>query len=102
MILAAGPPLTTHGGHLAVMGGEAEGAEELQTAIAERAMRGCEVVKVMASGGATTPGSTPHEAQYGSEDLRYVVDQAHERGLGTAAHVHATTSIVDALEAGFD
>lgn len=101
-IVAAGPPLTTHGGHLAVMGGEAEGPDELRAAVDERAKRGCEVVKVMASGGATTPGSRPHDDQYGPEDLRSVVDQAHERGLRTAAHVHAVTSIVDALEARFD
>jgi imidazolonepropionase-like amidohydrolase len=101
-IVAAGPPLTTYGGHLAVMGGEAEGAEVLKAAIDERARHGCEVVKVMASGGATTPGSRPHDAQYGPGDLRYIVDQAHERGLSTAAHVHAVTSIIDALEAGYD
>jgi imidazolonepropionase-like amidohydrolase len=101
-IVAAGPPLTTHGGHLAVMGGEAEGAAELRTAIDERARRGCDVVKVMASGGATTIGSRPHDAQYGPADLRYVVEQAHARGLSTAAHVHAVTSIADALGAGFD
>jgi imidazolonepropionase-like amidohydrolase len=101
-ILAAGPPLTTHGGHLAVMGGEAEGAGELKAAVDERVMRGCEVVKVMVSGGATTPGSDPCETQYGARDLRFIVDQAREHGISTAAHVHAVTSIVDALEAGFD
>lgn len=102
MIVAAGPPLTTRGGHLAVMGGEAEGPDELKAAVEERARRGCEVVKVMASGGATTPGSNPDETQYGSDDLRFIVDRAREHGLRTAAHVHAVKSIIDALEAGFD
>jgi imidazolonepropionase-like amidohydrolase len=101
-IVAAGPPLTTHGGHLAAMGGEADGANELQAAVHLRAMRGCEVVKVIASGGATTPGSRPHDAQYHPKDLRLIVDQARDLGLRTAAHAHAVTSIVDALEAGFD
>ena len=101
-IVAAGPPLTTRGGHLAVMGGEAEGPDELKAAVDERAKRGCEVVKVIASGGATTPGSRPHDDQYGPEDLRSVVDQARERGLRTAAHVHAVRSVAGALDAGFD
>ena len=100
-IVAAGPPITTHGGHLAVMGGEAEGPDQLKAAVDERASRGCEVVKVMASGGVTTPGSRPHDTQYGPKDLRLIVEQARERGLSTAAHVHAV-SIVDALEAGLD
>jgi imidazolonepropionase-like amidohydrolase len=101
-IVAAGPPVTTHSGHLAVMGGEADGADGLQAAVHLRAMRGCEVVKVMASGGATTPGSRPHDAQYRPSELRLIVDQAREHGLRTAAHAHAVTSIADALEAGFD
>ena len=84
------------------MGGEAEGPDELKVAVDERAKRGCEVVKVMASGGATTPGSRPQDDQYGPEDLRSVVDRARQRGLRTAAHVHAVTSIVHALEARFD
>jgi imidazolonepropionase-like amidohydrolase len=101
-IIAAGPPLTTHGGHLAILGGEAEGAEELKAAVDERAARGCEVVKVIASGGNFTPGSRPHESQYAVEDLRLVVDAAHAHGMTTAAHAHAVTSIADALDAGFD
>jgi imidazolonepropionase-like amidohydrolase len=101
-IIASGPPLTTHGGHLAVMGGEAEGAADLRSAVQARARRGCEVVKVMASGGATTPGSMVHDAQYSLQDLRFIVAQAREYGLRTAAHVHAVTSVADALEAGFD
>ena len=101
-IVAAGPPVTTRGGHLAVLGGEAEGADELTAAVEERARRGCEVVKVVASGGVTTLGSTPHIAQYGPKDLRLVVDRARERGLSTAAHVHAVASIADALAARFD
>jgi imidazolonepropionase-like amidohydrolase len=84
------------------MGGEAEGPDELKAAVDERAGLGCEVVKMMASGGATTPGSRPHDDQYGPEDLRTVVDQARERGLRTAAHVHAVRSIIGALEARFD
>jgi imidazolonepropionase-like amidohydrolase len=84
------------------MGGEAEGTHELKAAVGERARRGCQLVKAMASGGATTPGSRPDEVQYDAGDLRFIVEQAHEHGLRTAAHVHAVTSIVVALEAGFD
>jgi imidazolonepropionase-like amidohydrolase len=101
-IICAGPPLTTRGGHLAVLGGEAEGPEELTAAVHDRAARGCEVVKVIASGGTTTPGSRAYAPQYSREDLRFIADQAHDCGLRTAAHVHAATSVEDALEAGFD
>lgn len=102
-ILAAGPPITTPGGHCHFMGGAAEGAAALRAAVRERHERGCAVVKIMLSGGNMTPGSPPpHESQYSSADLRVVVDEAHRLGLPVAAHAHGTQAIRDALAAGVD
>ncbi|HEX7996096.1 MAG TPA: amidohydrolase family protein [Streptosporangiaceae bacterium] len=101
-IVAAGPPITSSGGHCHFLGGEAEGAAALLAAVQERAGRGCEVVKVMVSGGNLTPGSRPHESQYDLAALRIVVDAAREAGLRTAAHVHGARAVTDAVEAGFD
>ncbi len=85
-IVAAGPPITTNGGHCYFMGGEAEGEAALRAAVRERAARGCDVIKVMVSGGNITAGSRPHESH----------------GLPAAAHVHAAQAVADAVEAGFD
>ncbi|WP_329425617.1 amidohydrolase family protein [Streptosporangium sp. NBC_01495] len=101
-ILAAGPPITTPGGHCHFMGGAAEGAAALRAAVRDRHERGCAVVKIMLSGGNMTPGSPPHESQYSSADLRAVVDEAHRLGLPVAAHAHGTPAIRDALAAGVD
>ena len=101
-IVAAGPPITSSGGHCHFLGGEADGAAALRAAVQERAEKGCEVVKVMVSGGNLTPGSRPHESQYDLGALRIVVDAAHEAGLRAAAHVHGAQAVTDAVEAGFD
>lgn len=102
-ILAAGPPLTTPGGHCHFFGGETEGTEALRAAVRERHARGCAVIKIMASGGNMTPGSVPpHVSQYGPEDLRAVVHEAHRLGLPAAAHAHGVQAIRDALDAGVD
>lgn len=101
-IVAAGPPVTTSGGHCYFLGGEAEGEAALRAAVRERAERGCGVVKVMVSGGNLTAGSRPHESQYDLAALRVVVDEAHHAGLPAAAHVHAARAVADAVEAGFD
>ncbi|MFZ2034281.1 MAG: amidohydrolase family protein [Candidatus Dormiibacterota bacterium] len=101
-IVAAGVPITTPGGHFAALGGAAAGPEALRAAVRERADRGCQVVKVMASGGNLTPGSLPHESQFGLDELRLIVVEAHRQGLATAAHAHGKAAIIDAFEAGFD
>lgn len=101
-ILAAGPPITTIGGHCHFLGGETEGAAALLDAVRERHERGCAVVKVMASGGTMAAGSPPYESQYSLEDLRLVVGEAHRLGLPVAAHAHALSSIRDAVAAGVD
>ncbi|MEV6375266.1 amidohydrolase family protein [Micromonospora musae] len=101
-IIAAGPPITTTGGHCYFLGGEAEGEAALLAAVRERHERGCQVVKIMASGGKMTPGSAAHKPQYSSAELRLVVREAHRLGLPVAVHAHAPASIQDALDAGAD
>ena len=101
-IVAAGPPITTNGGHCYFLGGEAEGEAALRAAVRERGERGCDVVKVMVSGGNLTPGSQPHQSQYDLAALRIVVDEAHRAGLPAAAHAHGAQAVADAVEAGFD
>ncbi|GIF95908.1 amidohydrolase family protein [Catellatospora citrea] len=102
-ILAAGPPLTTPGGHCHFFGGEVEGAEALRAAVRERHARGCAVIKIMASGGHMTPGSVaPHDSQYTLADLRVVVEEAHGLGLRVAAHAHGVAAIKNAVAAGVD
>ncbi|MGH3787504.1 MAG: amidohydrolase family protein [Pseudonocardiaceae bacterium] len=101
-IVASGPPITTRGGHCHFLGGVANGPRQLRAAVRERAERGCEVVKVMVSGGHLTPGSNPYESQYDLVDLRLIVTEAHSLGLSTAAHVHSPGSVAGAVAAGFD
>jgi hypothetical protein len=57
VVVASGPPITTPGGHCAAMGGEADGDAGLVHAVAERAERRADLVKIIVSGGAMTAGS---------------------------------------------
>jgi imidazolonepropionase-like amidohydrolase len=98
--VASGPPLTRTQGHCWFLGGEANTVDELRVAVAERAERGCDVVKVMATGGVITPGYLPHQSQYGPLELRAIVQAGHEHGLPTAAHAHGAEGIRDSVAAG--
>lgn len=101
-IVASGPPVTTPGGHCWYMGGEASQPRELRAAVRERAERGADVVKVMASGGAMTPGTDVLACQYSLDLLRIVVDEAHARGLPVTAHAHGLPAVIQAADAGAD
>ena len=101
-IVAAGPPITTPGGHCHYLGGAALGVDGVRAAVREHAERGADVIKIMASGGNLTPGSRPEVAQFGRTELRAAVDEAHRHGLPVVAHAHGTQAIDDALAAGVD
>ena len=71
-------------------------------AVARLDEAGVDVIKVMATGGNLTPGSAPHESQFGLAELRAVVEAAHAAGLPVAAHAHSTQGVSDALDARVD
>src|SRR5271157_4136256 len=85
-IVAAGPPITTPGGHCHYLGGAAAPTiESVRAAVREHAARGVDVIKIMASGGTLTPGSRQDLAQFPPAVLRAAVDEAHRLGLGVTA-----------------
>jgi imidazolonepropionase-like amidohydrolase len=102
MVLASGPPITSPGGHCWNMGGQARGADELRRAVQHRVERGVDIVKIMASGGVSTPGTNAFAPQFTVEELRAVVEEAHAAGLRVTAHAHPLAAIRDALAAGVD
>jgi imidazolonepropionase-like amidohydrolase len=101
-IVAAGPPITTPGGHCHYLGSTATGVAGVRAAVREHAERGVDVIKIMASGGNLTPGSRPEVSQFGLAELRAAVRQAHRQNLPITAHAHGTQAIIDALAAGVD
>ena len=78
------------------------GLDGIRTALDERRERGVDVVKVMASGGMLTKGTDLFGVQFAPEELRALVEAAHEADLAVLAHAHSLAGIEHALAAGVD
>lgn len=100
-IVAATAPLTSRGGHCGFLGGEVSTDDEIRSQIARNAAAGADLIKVMASGGALTPGGpSMWEPQFSSAQLRLIVQEASRHGLPVAAHAHGTETIGQCVDAG--
>jgi imidazolonepropionase-like amidohydrolase len=60
------------------------------------------VVKVMASGGFNTMGTDVFTPQFTLDELRLVVERAHDVGLPVTAHAHAAAAVDQAVTVGVD
>ncbi|HZQ87202.1 MAG TPA: amidohydrolase family protein [Acidimicrobiales bacterium] len=101
-ILTAGPPITPEGGHCWFLGGCCTGADGLVAAVEERKRRGCDVVKIMVTGGALTPTYPMWVSQFTADEVKTVVEAAHRVELPVAAHCHGIDGIRHALAARVD
>lgn len=101
-ILAAGPPLTTTGGHLHWCGNSADSVDEVRKAVRRMCTTGVDLVKIMASGGNMTRESNVHDPQFTLEELTVAVTEAHRFGRRTAAHSLNAESIRRSVAAGID
>lgn len=98
-LLVSGPPLTTPGGHCHFLGAECATVADLLVEVAQQAASGVDVIKIMATGGQVTPGSSPGATQFGALELGAVVDAARAAGLPVAAHAHGRGGVAAAVAA---
>jgi imidazolonepropionase-like amidohydrolase len=100
-ILACGRPITTTAGHIYSDWG-VDTADEIRKAIRSLAGRGVDFIKLIVSGGTTTPGTNITRSQYTLEEVRTAVEDAHRLGLQVGGHAVSTDSIRLSAEAGID
>jgi imidazolonepropionase-like amidohydrolase len=101
-VLTSGAGLTTSGGHCHFFCHQVDTTEELRAAVAEQARAGADFIKIFVTGGNLTPGTNPFAVQYGADQIRAVVETAHDAGLAVAAHAHAPEGIANAIAARVD
>lgn len=98
----AGKVICMTGGHANFIAREADGPNEMRKAAREQIKAGADTVKMMATGGAATPGQDVMASQLTVEEMAAAVDAAHSMGRTTAAHCHGTGGIKNSVLAGID
>lgn len=99
-IVGAGLAICMIGGHARFIGQEVEGVDQVRKVVAEQVAAGAGVIKVIASGGVLTPGTSPDDAQMTAEELAAAVDAARQAGKPVAAHAHGASGMKQAIQAG--
>lgn len=92
-LFIAGKAIMCTGGHTWWCGREADGADEVRTAVREQVKLGADHIKVIAN------ERTP---QYTVDELRAAADEAHRLGRRITAHASIREAIRNVVEAGFD
>lgn len=99
-IVGAGLAICMIGGHARFIGQEVEGTEKVRQAVEAQVAAGAGVIKVIASGGVLTPGTSPDQAQMTMEELVAAVEAARRAGKKVAAHAHGAAGMKNAIRAG--
>ncbi|MGB3722073.1 MAG: amidohydrolase family protein [Pacificimonas sp.] len=111
-IVAAGYAIGATGGHCDNNGlppsmelpsnSTADNPDEFDKRVKQMRKYGAEVIKICATGGVFSRGTTVGEQQLTEEEIRSAVDAAHLLGLKVAAHAHGNAGIKAAIRGGVD
>jgi imidazolonepropionase-like amidohydrolase len=92
------PAISVEGRDAAIV----DGPEDARIKVREHRRNGATVIKIMPSGGVASIGDDPNHMTMTDEEMKAVVEAAHELGLKVAAHAHGKKAIDHAILAGVD
>jgi imidazolonepropionase-like amidohydrolase len=78
----------------------ADGVDGVRRAAREEIRRGVDQIKIMASGGISSPADPVDYDQYALDEIAAVVDEAERAGKYVAAHAYTPTAIMRAVGSG--
>jgi imidazolonepropionase-like amidohydrolase len=115
-IFTAGPPISTTGGHADWSNGLSidlqgdpgplqsifNGPDEARKVVRLHYKEGADLIKAMPSGGVMDLGTNGSGPQMSEEEIKALVDTAHDYGMKVAVHAHGAEAIRRSVIAGVD
>lgn len=99
-LVTSGHPICRKGGHTSYYARQTDGPGDCAAAANEQIAAKVDWLKVIATGGITSPNVDPRMAELSEEDIRAVVEEGRRIGVPVAAHAHGGDGIRHALAAG--
>lgn len=113
-VYTAGRSIATTGGHADptngfrrdLMGdpgpedGVANGPDECRKAVRQRYKEGSDLIKLTATGGVLSVAKSSSNPQFTDEELKAIVETAHDYGYKVAVHAHGAEGMKRAIRAG--
>jgi imidazolonepropionase-like amidohydrolase len=115
-IFTAGPPISTTGGHADWSNGLSmdlqgdpgplqsifNGPDEARKVVRLHYKEGADLIKAMPSGGVMDLGTNGSGPQMSEDEIKALVDTAHDYGMKVAVHAHGAEAIRRSVVAGVD
>jgi imidazolonepropionase-like amidohydrolase len=113
-IFTAGKAIASTGGHADptngyredLMGdpgpadGVANGPDECRKAVRQRYKDGADLIKITATGGVLSVAKSGSNPQFTEEEIKAIVETAHDYGMRVAVHAHGAEGMKRAIRAG--
>ncbi len=99
-LLTSGHPICRKGGHTSYYARQVSSPDEARAGARDQIAANVDWLKVISTGGITTPNVDPRKAELTEEEIRAVVQEATRAGRPVAAHAHGGDGIRNALAAG--
>ena len=101
-ILICAQPIIATGGHCTYMGRQVDGPYEARKATREQLNKMVDFIKIMVTGGLTTPTGTPMDAQLTMDEIASVIEIAHMNDKHVCIHMEGGPALIPCVEAGVD
>ena len=98
----SGTPICSTGGHGWFVGIEADGADAVRAAVRQNVKQGCEMIKMIVTGGVTTPGGTLVRTCFTEAEVHAGIEEAHLAEKRIGLHCYGGEPASWAIAAGVD
>ena len=99
-LLASNPPLSR--AFYEMFPCQGSGVDFFRDSVREQIKYGADFIKIMATGGFSTPNDSPDDQQLSDEEMQAIIDTAHQLNKPVTAHVYGAHLMKKLIEMGID